>query len=343
MLNPFKSLLIGGAALLAGVISAGAVTAQDVHWRIQSNLNAGEPGYVAVQEQFANLVNKMSNGRMTFELYPVGSLFPIKDGLEAVSAGVTEMGVLTGGYYAGKMGPIATIESGVPGSLRTPMERFNFFYKRGFLELAREAYAKQGVFYLGPQISPPWDIMSTKPITSKADFDGLKIRSFGLEADWYSKMGASPVFLGGGEIYTALATGVIDAARWASPAGNLNNSFQEVAKYYVQPSPMPVPNNFFAVNQQAWDALPDDLKAVVEQAAVAASLDYLMRGMNDDAAAMQKMQEAGVEITTIPADEWATMEAEARVLWRAYAEQDEMSARGVALLDQFLSDLGRTE
>jgi TRAP-type mannitol/chloroaromatic compound transport system substrate-binding protein len=342
-LNPFKSLLISGAALLAGVISAGAVAAQDVHWRIQSNLNAGEPGYVAVQEQFANLANKMSNGRMTFELYPVGSLFPIKDGLEAVSAGVTEMGVLSGGYYAGKMGPIATIESGVPGSLRTPMKRFNFFYKRGFLELAREAYAKQGVFYLGPQISPPWDIMSTKPITSKVDFDGLKIRSFGLEADWYSKMGASPVFLGGGEIYTALATGVIDAARWASPAGNLNNSFQEVAKYYVQPSPMPVPNNFFAVNQQAWDALPDDLKAVVEQAAVAASPDYLMRGMNDDAAAMQKMQEAGVEITIIPADAWATMEAEARVLWRAYAEQDEMSARGVALLDQFLSDLGPTE
>jgi len=106
---------------------------------------------------------------------------------------------------------------------------------------------------------------------------------------------------------------------------------------------MPVPNNFFAINQQAWDALPDDLKAIVEEAAVASSLDYIMRGMNDDAAAMQKMQEAGVEITTIPAVEWASMEADARVLWRAYAEEDEMAARGVEMLDKFLSDLGRTE
>lgn len=343
MLNPLRKLLTGGVALLGGLTLAGTLAAQEVHWRIQSNLNAGEPGYVAVQEKFANLANEMSGGRMTFEIYPVGSLFPIKDGLEAVSAGVTEMAVLTGGYYAGKMGPIASLESGVPGSLRTPIERFNFFYKRGFLELAREAYAQQGVFYLGPQLSPPWDIMSTKPITSKEDFDGLKIRSFGLEADWYKKMGASPVFLGGGEIYTALATGVIDAARWASPSGNLNNSFQEVAQYYVQPSPMPVPNNFFAVNQQAWDALPDDLKAIAEEAAVAASLDYILRAMNDDAAAMQKMQEAGVEITTIPAEEWNEMEAEARGLWRAYAEEDELAARGVEMLDQFLADLGRTE
>ncbi|MDW3116951.1 MAG: TRAP transporter substrate-binding protein DctP [Roseovarius pacificus] len=172
--------------------------------------------------------------------------------------------------------------------------------------------------------------MSTKPITSQADFDGLKIRSFGLEADWYEKMGASPVFLGGGEIYTALATGVVDAARWASPAGNMNNSFHEVAKYYVQPSPMPVPNNFFAVNQAAWDGLPDDIKAILNEAAVASSLDYIMRSMNDDARAMQDMQAAGVEISTIPDAEWVAMEAEARSLWQAYAEHDDLASGAVS-------------
>lgn len=342
MLKSLK-LLLGSAALFGGVLISAAVSAQDFQWRIQSNLNAGEPGYVALEEKFAGLATEMSGGRITFEIYPVGSLFPMKDGLEAVSAGVTEMAVLTGGYYSGKMGPIASLESGVPGSLRTPIERFNFFYKRGFIDLAREAYGAQGVYYLGPQLSPPWDIMSTKPITSKADFDGLKIRAFGLEADWYEKMGASPVFLGGGEIYTALATGVVDAARWASPAGNMNNSFHEVAKYYVQPSPMPVPNNFFAVNQAAWEGLPDDIKAIMTEAAVASSLDYIMRSMNDDARAMQEMQDAGVEITRIPDADWVEMEAEARSLWQAYAEHDDLAARGVEMLNGFLVDLGRTD
>ncbi len=329
-------------ALFAGLTSA-ASAAEEFHWRIQTNLNPGEPGYVAIQEKFADLATEMSGGRITFELYPVGALYPVADGLEGVGSGVTEMAVLTGGYYAGKLGPIANLESGVPGSLHTTMERFNFFYKRGFIDIARKAYEPYGVYYLGPQLSSSWDIMSTKPITSMDDFKGLKIRSFGLEADWYKKMGATPVFMSGGEIYTGLATGVIDAARWSSPAGNLNNSFQEVAKYYVQPSPMPVPNNFFAVNMDAWNKLPDDLKAILKEAAVASSLDYVSIAMNKDAKAMQEMKAQGVEVSTIPPEEWSKMEAQARELWQAYADQGGLAADGVKMLNDFLADLGRID
>ncbi len=334
-----KAVLACTVALLG---FTGAAQAQEKwHWRIQSNLNTGEPGYIAVQEKFAKLATEMSGGRITFDVFPVGALFPISDGLEAVGSGMAEMAVLTGGYYAGKIGSFASLESGVPGSLRTPFERYNFFYKKGFLELAREAYGKYGVYYLGPQLSPRWDIMSKKPITSMADFKGLKIRSFGLEAKWYENMGAQPVFLGGGEVYSGLATGVIDAARWASPAGNFNNSFQEVAKYYVEPSPLPVPNNFFAVNKQAWDKLPADIKAILNEAAIASSFDYLALGEMKDATAMQEMQKAGVQISTIPPEEFAKMEEAARKLWRAYAKDGDLPARGVKMLNEYLVELGR--
>lgn len=311
------------------------------HWRVQSNLNAGEPGYVAVQKKFAELATEMSNGRIQFEIFPVGTLFPVAEGLEAVGSGMVEMAVLTGGYFAGKVGPFVSIESGVPGGLRTPLERYNFFYKKGFLDLARQAYDKYGVYYLGPQLSPQWDIMSKKPITSMADFKGLKIRSFGLEAKWYEGMGATPVFLGGGEIYTGLATGVIDAARWASAAGNLNNNYQEVAKYYVQPSPLPVPNNFFAVNKKAWEALPADLKAILNEAAVASSFDYLAIGAMEDAKAMQVMVGQGVTVSTIPEEEWAHMEEAARKLWREYAKEGGLAEEAVKMLDAYLIELGR--
>ncbi len=336
--------LFAGALVAAGasVATAGLAQAEETwHWRLQSNLNAGEPGYVALETKFAELATEMSGGRITFDIFPVGGLFPIKDGLEAVGSGLAEMAVLTGGYYVGKLGPIASLESGVPGSLRTPIERYNFFYKKGFLELVREAYGAHGVYYLGPQLSPPWDMMAKEPITSMADFEGLKVRAFGLEAEWYESMGASPVFLSGGEIYSALATGVVDAARWASPAGNYNNSFHEVASYYMQPSPMPVPNNFFAVNQRAWDQLPDDIKAILQEAAVASSLEYLALSDMEDAKAMQAMQAAGVEISRVPPEEFAKMEAAARELWRAYAEEGELAARGVELLDAYLEELGR--
>ncbi|WP_169562117.1 TRAP transporter substrate-binding protein DctP [Sneathiella chinensis] len=338
-MKTFKKLAVGVVGLLGMASMAQADDA--IVWRIQSNLNAGEPGYVALQEKFANLSKELSGGRISFEVYPVGALFPIKDGLEAVSVGLTEMAVLTGGYYAGKMGPIANLESGVPGSLRTPIERYNFFYNEGFLELARKAYEAHGVFYLGPQLSSSWDIMSKKPITSMADFQGLKIRSFGLEAKWYESMGATPVFMGGGEIYTALATGVLDAARWASASGNQNNSFHEVAKYYVQPSPMPVPNNFFAVNQTAWNALPEDIKAILNQAVVASSFDYIARADMLDSKALREMQESGVQISVIPDAEWAQMEEEAAKLWKGYAAQGGLAQKGVEMLEKFLAKLGR--
>ena len=247
-----KSAIAGLALSIAGLMTLPAA-AQEYVWRLQTNLNPGDPGHIAVENRFAKLVEEMSNGRMKFEVFPVGALFPVADGLDAVGAGVAEMGMLTGGYFSGKIGPVASIENGVPGALRSPLESFDFFYKKGFIEIAREAYSPYNVFYLGPQVSPQWDIVSNKPLRTVADFSGLKIRAFGLEANWFESMGASPVFMAGSELYTALATGALEAARWASPSANKSLSLHEVAKYYIQPSPMPAPNNFFAVNLDAWN------------------------------------------------------------------------------------------
>jgi TRAP-type mannitol/chloroaromatic compound transport system substrate-binding protein len=329
-----------GVGILALSLTSPASSAE-FNWRMQSNLASGEPGFESVRENFVEAVERMSGGRVNIELFSVGALFPIQEGLEAVGAGIAEIGMMTGGYFAGKMGPIATLESGVPGAERDAIERHVFFYKRGFIDLAREAYATHNVYYLAPHISTQWDIISRRPVTSAADFDGLRVRSFGIEAMWYESMGASTVLLGGGEIYTALSTGVIDAARWGSPSVIQSIGLHEVAKHYIQPSPMPAPNNNFLINQQAWDSLPDDIKAIMEEAAKLASLDYIARGAELDARAMAEMEEAGVEVSRIPEEEWSAMEEKARELWSAYAENDDLSARAVSLMHEFLSDIGR--
>ncbi len=336
----WKAMSIVGA-VASSLLFAGTVTAQDFNWRIQSNVQAGEPGYVAL-ERFAEIVEDMSAGQMTMQVFPVDAIYPVVDGLDAIGGGVIEAGMLTGAIYTGQIGPFGTLETGVPGSLRTPVERYSFFYHGGFLELCQEAFEPFNIHYLGPQLSSGWDLVSTKPIRGPEDFDGLRIRSYGVEAEWFSSMGASTVFFGGGEIYTNLATGVVDAARWASPAGNYNNSFQEVAKYYIQPSTIAAPNNFFAVNRGAWEQLPDDLKAILEQAAIISSLEYVSLAGMKDAQALTKMQEAGMEVIHIDPAVWSEMEAKARGYWRAYADQDDLSKRGVEMLDAFLAELGRS-
>src|SRR5690606_4212213 len=119
------------------------------------------------------------------------------------------------------------------------------------------------------------------------------------------------------------------------------SSLHETAKFFMQPAPMPVPNSFFAVNPAAWESLPDDLKAILKQATISNSLNYLARGMNEDAQALEKMKAAGVTVTTIPADEWERMQAVASTIWQEYEAGDEYAQRGVGLLNEFLTKLGR--
>ncbi len=122
---------VTGALFAACVVLAGAmpqVFAAEFDWRMQSNLAAGEPGYESVRVHFVEALEEMSNGRLKIQLHPVGALFPIKEGLEAVGSGMVQIGMLTGGYFSGKLGPIATLESGVPGAERNPVERYAFFY-----------------------------------------------------------------------------------------------------------------------------------------------------------------------------------------------------------------------
>ncbi len=332
-----RGAIVSGALALS--IAAPAMSA-DFNWRIQSNLNPGSPGYVAL-EHFAEVAEEMSGGRISFEIFPVGALFPITEGLEAVGNGLIEMGVLTGAYYTGKIGPIGILETGVPGAIRTPTERYNLFYEYDFISLTREVFARHNIHYLAPQLSSPWDLVSTKPITSASDFEGLKVREFGLGAKWFESLGATPVFMGGGEIYTALATGTVDAVRWGSAAGNFNAGLHEVAKYYVQPSIMEAGNNFFGVNMDSWNSLPKDLQAILDQAGLASSMKYLSLAALEDAAALNKMVEGGVTITRISDEDWASMASSVSGLLDDYAKEDEDAARGVEILKKYLSDLGR--
>lgn len=330
------------AALLLAAVAAIPASAQEVKWRLQTNLGVGEPGYESVRVSFVEALDKMSNGRIKIQIHPVGALFPVQEGLEAVGTGVVEIALSTGGYFTGKLGPIAPIESGLPGAERTAMERFSFFYTKGFIDIAREAYAKHNIYYLAPHLSPEWTIISKKPIRSAADFKGLKIRTFGIEAQWYSSMGASPVMLGGGELHTALSTGVVDAVRWGSPAVIHKLGLHEAGKFLVRPAPLPAPNNNFLINRDAWNKVPADLKVMFEEAAKLASFDYVARGAALDAAAIVKMKAAGVQLSEIPDAEWLEMEKKARAIWADYAKQDPgLAARAVKLLQDYLAELGR--
>jgi len=315
-------------------------TAADYVLRMQTNMGPGLTPYVSMEE-FVKDVTAMSGGRIEIQLFPANAIFPPSEGLEAVANGVVDLGLTTGGYFAGKMGPIAILESGVPGAEANAWERNAFFYEKGFLAIVREAYAEHGVFYLAPNIGSPWEMVSRVPLQSADDFVGKKIRGFGIEAEWWQALGAEAVNLGAGEIYTALATGHVDAVRWGDESQNLAQGLHEVAHYYIKPAPMPAPNNHIIVNQAVWDSLPPDLQAIMEGAAKLASVKYQTLTARSRGPARRALEESGMVFLTIPDDEWLAMQQKVRAIWASYADHDERTARAVVLLKEYLAELGR--
>jgi len=151
---------------------------------------------------------------------------------------------------------------------------------------------------------PPYQIISKKPIKSVADFKGMKMRASGLMGMTYARLGARVVTIPPEEIYMGLAQGVIDAATWGTAGETVELKLQEVAKYWITPA---VSGNFITsviVNMDAWKALPDDLKEIVQIAM--SNHQEQLRGtfINENMSASPAMAKAGVKISHIPSDEW---------------------------------------
>ena len=110
--------------------------------------------------------------------------------------------------------------------------------------------------------------------------------------------------LPGGEIFTSMQTGVIDATEWVGPYNDLAFGLHQVASYYYYPGwQEPGPTLEVIVNQEAWDELPDDLKAIVETAALAANTDMLAEyTARNNTALRELVDQHGVQLRRLPDD-----------------------------------------
>src|SRR5262249_50706373 len=122
-----------------------------------------------------------------------------------------------------------------------------------------------------------------KPIRTAEDLKGLKFRTLGMWADLLRGFGAEPVATPTSEVGSALERKVIDAAKMAGPADNVQMGLQKLAKYVMVPGAH-LPGGYFTVfiKSAAWDKLPADMRNGLELAARLTSFDsYLEKGKMD--------------------------------------------------------------
>lgn len=302
-----RQLLKGGALGTAGVLAAPAVArAQETYsWRLTTAFPPGQPFYSTGPGSltyFADQVRAMSDGRMDITVFHAGELVPAFEGFDAVRQGIVQMNGWVSYFGAGKV-PAAQFFGAVPFGMSFQGQNA-WFYEGGGIDLWNEVYEPLGLVAMpvgntGVQMTGWFN----KEINSLDDLKGLRMRIPGLAGRGYAAIGVDVKLLPGGEIFPALERGVIDAAEWVGPAQDKILGLQNAAKYYYTTGwHEPTTVTELAINKAAWDGLPDDLKAIIQNAAAACNLISHSWAETNNAAALKGFIDGGTEVRVLPSD-----------------------------------------
>ena len=268
----FSSLALMGAL---PSIARAKKNQPEYNWRMVTTWPKNFPGLGTGAQYLANTINKLSGGRIQVTVYGSGELVPAFEIFDAVSNGVAELGHGSAYYWKGKNDTFQFFST-VPFGM-TANEMNAWLYKGGGMALWEEAYKD---FNLLPMAAGNTGVQMggwfNKEINSLNDLKGLKMRIPGLGGEVLKRAGGTPVNLPGGELFTALKTGTIDATEWVSPYNDLAFGLHKAAKYYYYPGwHEPGTTLECFVNKDKYEELPEDLKSILLGASKMANIDML--------------------------------------------------------------------
>ena len=313
------------------------VSTEQIKWKLVTTWPKGLPGLGSAPENFARRVEEMSNGRLSIRVYGAGEVVPPFEVFDAVSQGVAEMGHGASYYWKGKI-PSAVFYTAVPFGM-TAQEMNGWLHYGGGLELWRDLYAPFGVRpFAGGSTGVQMAGWFNRELKSAEDLKGLKMRIPGLAGEVFTASGGTSVRLAGGEIYTSMQTGVIDAVEWVGPYNDRTLGLMEVAEYYYYPGwHEPGAMLEFTVNQEAFDRLPMDLQAIVEGAARATNQDMLDEfTARNNSSLTSLLDEYETKLRPLPDDVMDILHSNAVIALDKLKEDDPMAAKISASYEDFL-------
>ncbi len=290
-------------ALVLSILFSGCsmsnTQAQPIKWRMATSWTKDNLLYVDGALAVCQRVAELSGGRLLIEAYPAGELMSAFGVFDAVSKGEVECGHSWPGYWRDKE-PSFVLFSSVP-NMMTMQEWAVWLYgpSQG-IQLWRELYGKYNVVpFPGALNAPEFGFFTNKPLRNVGDFKGLRLRTVGIGADVLKELGATPVILPQNEIKEALAKGEIDGFEFNTPAVDWNLGFNSSIAPYVTLPAWHQPSGMYDtfVNLNAWNKLPDDLKAIFESACKEVGMvDFVahIEGVNPDYLA--KYEKGGIQI-----------------------------------------------
>ena len=310
-------------------------------WKMVTTWPPNLPVLQTGAERFAKRVEEASGGRMKIQVFAGGELVPALSVFDAVSEGTVECGSGAAYYWAGKV-PAAQWFAAVPFGLN-PQGINAWFYSGGGLELWEEVYAP---FNVVPRPQGNTGVQMggwfRKEMNTIDDYKGLKMRIPGLGGKVIGKAGGTVVLLPGGEIFTSLERGVIDATEWVGPMHDLRMGFYKAAKHYYYPG-WHEPGTTLEVifNKDAYEALPKDLQAILDGVAAETNMWSLSEFEAGNGAALQTLiTDHNVNLVRFPEPLLADLRKLAQETMEEEADKDATSRKVHEAFKKFKDQVG---
>ncbi len=279
----------------------GIISNKKYRWRMTTTW---PPNYPILGEAcllLAEWIKTMSAGRMEIKVYAGGELAPALETFDAVHNGAAEMGCGAAYYWVGKSNS-ASFFTAVPFGMNA--QQVNAWMLGGDgLRLWEEFYANFGLIpFPGGNTGVQMGGWFNREINSLADLKGLKMRIPGLGGRVFMKAGGTPVLLSGGDIYTGLERGVIDATEWLGPYHDYLMGFHEIAKYYYSPGWHETGSELeIMANKEKFEELPSDLQEIIRTATLRMNHWVLSQFETQNALYLEQLvQEEKVDLRQFP-------------------------------------------
>ncbi|MEX0274507.1 MAG: TRAP transporter substrate-binding protein [Flavobacteriaceae bacterium] len=246
--------------------------------------------------QMGTDLERLSNGKMTVEIYPSQQLGTERECLELLQIGSLDMTKVSVGVmenFAPKMKVL-----GLPFLFRDKAHVFTTLdgpIGQQLLDEGKQYWLKGLAYYDAGSRS---FYTKQRPVKAPKDLEGMKIRVMEsvTAMEMVRSLGGSPTPISWGELYTSLQQGVVDGAENNPPSFYLSRHY-EVCKYYVLDEHTALPD-VLVMGTHAWEGLSEQERQWLQQA-VTNSVTYQRElWAQSEKEALEAVIAAGVEVIT---------------------------------------------
>jgi len=322
-----------------------------IHWKGQTLYPGAAPmEYIKYPPNFGivaywrDWVEEATNGRLVIDIAPPNTYFGAMQSFESIKQGMIDYcGVYFPLLHLGIM-PEGNIEFGLPLAWQDGHMAWDALMHRGLYQEFTDLYAAHNIKWFPSLTDANYHIWTNFPSDTVADMQNKKIRAFGVFGEYVKNLGAVPAAIPAAEVHMGLKLGTIDGALVGI---NSLDEMQlgEVATHYIY-----TPNgnccvSCMIINLDSWNALPDDIKEILDRDSIAIQWGVGGRNMHIAGELMKAraQKDHGVKIVHWNDADQATALDAAHASWDTIAALSENCKRLVDIVKQQHRDFALME